>query len=415
MDANKPQKYHIRTYGCQANIADSSTIAGVLESLGFEAFPEPEGKNEDEKLLKVIQNCNLLIINTCSVRQKSEDKVYGIGKLLNRPATRAYKENLNHPSARRPFIIMAGCMVGSVTGKRQRYEFAELKKRTPWVNVYINPSQIMNIPDILLKNKQLSNWAVQKFNPNKVIPVQNNDVHAFINISYGCDNFCTFCVVPYARGAEISRPQEEIISEIIHLTKRGFTQFTLCGQNVNSWGLAATEKFEIRTGSNQKLPFADLLRKVHEIEDVNKINFISSNPFDFTNYLIKAIQLPKISNYLHIAVQSGNNDVLKKMNRRHTVEEFIQLVEKIKKAKPETELGTDIIVGFPGETREQFMDTVKLFEQVKFNVAFISIYSPRKGTPAEKYFKDGVSREEKKWRHAYLTEVWNSTKGGKGK
>lgn len=405
MDANKPQKYHIRTYGCQANIADSSTIAGVLESLDYEPFPEPEGKNEDEKLLKVIKNCDLLIINTCSVRQKSEDKVYGIGKLLKQQSEKSKKK---------PFLIMAGCMVGSVTGERQRYEFEELKKRTPWVDEYINPSQIMSIPNILFKNKKLSEWAMQKFNPKFVENVHNDNTHAFVNISNGCDNFCTFCVVPYARGIEISRSKEDIILEIIHLTKRGFTQFTLCGQNVNSWGLTATEKFEIRTGSDQKLPFADLLRKVHEIEGVNKINFISSNPFDFTNDLIEAIQLPKISNYIHIAAQSGNNDVLKKMNRRHTVEEFINLAKKIKAVKPNVELGTDIIVGFPTETREQFMDTVKLFEQIKFNVAFISIYSPRKGTPAEKYFKDDVSREEKKWRHAKLTEIWNKSKGKKG-
>ncbi len=413
MDANKPQKYHVRTYGCQANIADSSTIAGVLESLGFEVFPEPKGKNEDEKLLKVIQNCDLLIINTCSVRQKSEDKVYGIGKLLKLPnVTNAPRDDvIPH---RKLFIIMAGCMVGSVTGERQRYEFEELKKRTPWVDEYINPSQIMNIPNILFKNKKLSEWASNKFKPRFVENVHNDNTHGFINISYGCDNFCTFCVVPYARGAEVSRSEKEVISEIIHLTKRGFTEFTLCGQNVNSWGLTGTEKFEIRTGSDQKLPFADLLRKIHKIEGVNKINFISSNPFDFTNDLIEAIQLPKISDYIHIAAQSGNNDILKKMNRRHTVEEFITLANKIKEVKPTVELGTDIIVGFPTETREQFMDTVKLFEQVKFNVAFISIYSPRKGTPAEKYFKDDVSRDEKKWRHAYLTEVWNSTKGKKG-
>ena len=274
------QTYFIRTYGCQANIADSSTIAGVLESLDFERFPEPEGKNEDEKLLKVIQNCDLLIINTCSVRQKSEDKVYGIGKLLV-PQVILSRNEESSSAKRSAFIIMAGCMVGSVTGERQRYEFEELKKRTPWVNDYINPSQIMNIPNILLKNNKLSKWAVGKFNPNSVENIHNDNTHAlahqgassaYINISYGCDNFCTFCVVPYARGAEVSRSQEEIISEIIHLIKRGFTQFTLCGQNVNSWGLTATEKFEIRTGSDQKLPFANLLRKVHEVEGVNKIN-----------------------------------------------------------------------------------------------------------------------------------------------
>jgi tRNA-2-methylthio-N6-dimethylallyladenosine synthase len=152
-----------------------------------------------------------------------------------------------------------------------------------------------------------------------------------------------------------------------------------------------------------------LLRTIHEINGVENISFISSNPFDFTNDLVDAIKLPKIDNYLHIAVQSGNNEVLKKMNRRHTIEEFIELIEKILAAKPAAEIGTDIIVGFPGETREQFLDTVSLFERIKFNVAFISIYSPRKGTVSEKSFIDDVSKEEKSWRHKELTKVWRKS------
>ena len=403
LDALESKKYYIKTYGCQANIADSSTISGVLEALDFEKVPVVPAVNEDTELLETIPNTDLLIINTCSVRQKSEDKVYGLGRILKKVKEKSTK------SGKVPFVIMAGCVVGSVTGDRQRYEFEELKKRTPWVNEYINPSQIMTIPNILLKNGILSDWAVQKFDPEKVTAVQDNPTCAFVNISYGCDNFCTFCVVPYARGAEVSRPETDILKEVDHLAKSGFKEVTLCGQNVNSWGLNMTEKFEIRTGSEQKLPFADLLRKVHAMAGIEKISFISSNPFDFTQDLIEAFILPKISNYLHVAVQSGNNEVLKRMNRRHTVEDFISLVERVKKAKPSLELGTDIIVGFPGETREQFMDTVKLFQSIKFNVAFISIYSPRKGTPAEKFYKDDVSRDEKKWRHEYLTQVWKAS------
>jgi tRNA-2-methylthio-N6-dimethylallyladenosine synthase len=394
------QTYYIKTLGCQANIADSNSIAGVLEALGFEALKEAEGKNELEILLKTLPECDVFIVNTCSVRQKSEDKVYGLGKTV---------KTVLQKTGKKPFVILAGCMVGSVTGERQRYDFEELKKRTPWVDAYINPSQIMNIPNILLNNGVLSEWALKKFNVTEVEAVRDNPTKAFVNISYGCDNFCAYCVVPYARGKEISRTEEEIIKEIKHLVEKGFKEFTLCGQNVNSWELSTTEKFDIRTGSNQKLPFADLLRKIHEIEGVKKISFISSNPFDFTNDLIETIKLPKIDNYMHIAVQSGNNEVLKKMNRRHTVEEFATLIEKIVKAKPTAEIGTDIIVGFPGETREQFMDTVKLFETIKFNVAFISIYSPRKGTPAEKFYKDDVPSSEKKWRHSELTKVWRKS------
>jgi tRNA-2-methylthio-N6-dimethylallyladenosine synthase len=400
MKKASPQTYYIKTLGCQANVADSQRIAGVLEALGLETVKEPEGKNELETLLKMLPKCGVFIVNTCSVRQKSEDKVYGLGKTIKKIVLKTGKK---------PFVIMAGCMVGSVTGERQRYTFEELRNRTPWVDAYINPSQIMNIPNILLKNGVLSEWAVKKFNSEKVEALRDNTTHAFVNISYGCDNFCAYCVVPYARGKEISRLEEEILKEIKQLVQKGYKKFTLCGQNVNSWGLNPTEKFEIRTGSNQKLPFANLLRKVHEIEGVENISFISSNPFDFTNDLVDVIKLPKIDNYIHIAVQSGNNEVLKKMNRRHTVEEFTGLIKRIIAVKPAAEIGTDIIVGFPGETREQFMDTIELFKKVKFNVAFISIYSPRKGTAAERAYIDDVSKEEKSRRHTELTRVWRQS------
>jgi len=389
MNEYTTQKYYITTFGCQANEADSNTMAGILEALGFE-----KGTS--------LQDSDLFIVNTCSVRQKSEDKAYGIGREV---------KILKDGGKKVPFIVMAGCMVGSVTGERQRYAFEELKNRTPWVDAYINPHQIMNLPEILNEKGLLNEWALKKYDPNQVYGSQTDKKHVFINISLGCDNFCSFCVVPYSRGAEVSRSKEEIIREIQHYILRGFSEFTLCAQNVNSWGLTMAEKFEIRSGSDQKLPFADLLREIALLDGVNKIDFLSSNPFDFTNDLIEALKNPKVSNYLHMAVQSGNNDILKKMNRRHTVEEFISLVEKIRNEKPELELGTDVIVGFPGETREQFLDTVKLFKKVKFKVAYISIYSPRKGTPSAKFYPDDVPLKEKKERHAELMKVWQKTLG----
>jgi len=391
METYSPQKYYITTFGCQANEADSNTMAGILEALGFERTDSME-------------DSDVYIVNTCSVRQKSEDKAYGIGKEL---------KEMGEEGKEIPFVVMAGCMVGSVTGERQRYAFEELKKRTPWVNEYINPHQIMNLPEILFKNGLINEWAVQKFNPEKVYGSQIDKKHVFINISTGCDNFCAFCVVPYSRGAEKSRSKEEIIREIQHYLLRGYTDFTLCAQNVNSWGLSMLDKFEIRSGSDQKLPFAQLLREIASLEGVQKIDFLSSNPFDFTSDLIEVFKLDKISNYLHMAVQSGNNEVLKRMNRRHTIEDFYSLVERIKEVKPDLELGTDIIVGFPGETEEEFLDTVKLFEKVKFHVAFISIYSPRKGTPSETHMKDDVPLTEKKLRHARLMKVWQKSKNEK--
>jgi len=195
----------------------------------------------------------------------------------------------------------------------------------------------------------------------------------------------------------------------VKLTKDGVTEFTLCGQNVNSWGLNYDEKFKIRAGSSEHVPFVDLLKKIHSIPEVKKIDFISSNPFDFTIDLVKTLGMPKISNYLHIAVQSGSNEILKKMNRRHTVKDFLSLISEIKKIRPDMELGTDIIVGFPGETEKQFMETVDLFKKIKFNVAFISKYSPRKGTFAYKNYPDDVPREEKSRRLSYLTKIWKDS------
>ena len=398
MTGLESKKYHITTFGCQANTHDSEVMAGILEAFDF--FET-----------KTVNEADLFIVNTCSVRQKSEDKVYGLGKVV--PKIKAINPNFK--------VIIAGCMVGSVTGERQRYALEELKGRTPWADKYINPTQIPELPNILVELDLVDDWAVKALDLNAVsakrgetfAPGENavpNKKHAFVNISVGCDNFCTFCVVPYARGKEVSRSKEDILKEVTHLVRAGYEEVTLCGQNVNSWGLPTSMKFDIRSGSDQKLPFADLLREVHAIDGIKKISFISSNPFDFTTDLIEALKLPKISRYLHIAVQSGNNEVLKKMNRRHTVEEFTALIEKVRQEVPDIEFGTDVIVGFPGETREQFMDTVTLCQKLKFNVAYISKYSPRKGTPAERFFKDDVSFDEKKWRHAFLTEVIDRSK-----
>jgi len=376
-----PKTYFIKTYGCQANIADSIKLAGVLESLGFEKA-------------KDMQDSDVLVVNTCSVRQKSEDKIYGLAQKLKK---------------KKPFIILAGCMVGSVTGDRTRYAFTELKERTPWVDVYIAPSQLLQIPNILLEHNLIDPWTLKKLDLTAVHMSAVTTNQAFVNISYGCDNFCTYCVVPFARGAEISRPKQEILDEINQRMRQGVHKFVLCGQNVNSWALSKDEKFKIRAGSDQNLPFAGLLREIHAMAGVEKIEFLSSNPFDFTQDLISVLKLPKISNYLHIAVQSGNNDILTKMNRRHTIEDFINLIVRIKQVRPNIVLGTDIIVGFPGETDSQFMDTVTLFKKITFKVAFISIYSPRKGTPAERFFEDNISLKEKKRRHALLTKVWKET------
>ena len=400
---SKSKRYYIKTFGCYANEADSDYIAGVLESAGFKELKKKDG-NETTEIKYALKNADILIVNSCSVRQKSEDKVYGIGKMIK-----------NCKNAR-ALVFLTGCMVGSVLGDRKRFSINELKEKTKGYTDYFGPSDANSLLILLKKHNLLKDsFSIE----DKSVEKRHSDKnHAYVNISYGCDNFCSYCVVPYSRGCEISRSEEEILDEIKCLVEKGVSEFTLCGQNVNSWGLGKSEKFSIRAGDRVNIeggfPFSNLLKKVHKVKGVKKIDFISSNPFDFTQDLIDVLKLPKISNYIHIAVQSGNNDVLKAMNRRHTSEEFADLVERIRKVKPNIEIGTDLIVGFPGETREQFMDTVDLVKKVRFSVAFISMYSPRKGTFAQKNLKDDVTLKEKKWRHMYLSKVWKQTKPSGG-
>ncbi|MDQ5981454.1 MAG: tRNA-2-methylthio-N6-dimethylallyladenosine synthase [Patescibacteria group bacterium] len=400
---SKPKYYFIQTFGCQANVRDSQVMAGTLDALGFI-------QTQDHR------TADVLIINTCSVRQKSEDKVYGWGiKLGVGLSSRNWYKKRDEQ-----VVFVTGCMVGSAKGDRTRVSLEKLKEKLSWADYLLAPNEEIQIPSILVKEGLIDEWATKAIGKEVVNntagsssltadPHMHNETNwAYINISTGCDNFCTFCVVPYARGEEKSRTKEEILHEVKHLASRGFKNIMLVGQNVNSWGLDRETKFKLRAGSEHKIPFADLLRSIHEVDEVEKINFISSNPFDFTKDLIETLDLPKITRYLHFAVQSGNNDVLQRMNRRHTIEDFKSLVWEIKKRVPDMEFGTDIIVGFPGETEEQFMDTVKLFEELPFKNAYISIYSSREGTSAQKFMKDDVSIKEKKRRHAYLMDVWTS-------
>ena len=380
------KKYFIKTYGCQANLKDSQIMAGLLNRLGF--IPTKNYKNAD-----------VIILNSCSVRQKSEDKLTGWG---------IKKTNFQ----KKAIVIVTGCFVGSAMGVRRRISKKVLTDKMPWAKYYLSPDEEERIPDILIKDDIAKKWALDITNFRNIATnptLENSTKWAYVNISTGCDNFCTFCVVPYARGKEISRAEEEILIEVRDLVSRGYRNIMLIGQNINSWNLDNKSKFALRAGSKRKIPFAELLRSVHGVPKVEKISFLSSNPFDFTQNLIDTLTLPKIDKYLHIAVQSGNNEILKKMNRRHTIEEFKKLIMAIKKKIPDMTFGTDVIVGFPSETKEQFMDTVRLFEEIKFNVAFISVYSARPGTVSEKTMKDDIPLKEKKRRHAYLTKVWKQS------
>ena len=357
-------RYFIRTYGCQMNEADSEKIAGAFELKGYQPA-------------KTYKTADVVIINTCSVRQSAEDRVLGlVNNLRHLRGDRIGSSEVE--GKKRPKIILTGCML--------RYTLHRLKKMLPSVDEFIK------LKDLIFNHQP------------SAISHQPSRTHAWVPIMRGCNNFCTYCVVPYSRGREVSRPMEEIICEVKELVKRGCKEITLLGQNVNSYG-----KKNLPNQPN-KPQFAKLLQKLHPIKELKKIKFLTSNPQDLADDIIKAMKLPKIDRYLHLPVQSGDDVILKKMNRKYTSKQFLNLIKKIRREIPDIEIGTDIIVGFPGETKKQFQNTVDLCKKAKFNVAYISKYSPRSGTAAYK-LKDNISFKEKKRRWKILNKMINGVKG----
>lgn len=373
---NNNPKYFIKTFGCQANHADSERISGYYKSRGFDETTALSLADE-------------IIINTCSIRQSAEDRVKGLVKNLK-------------SKTKSPKITLTGCMVGMAahdpTGKA-------LKKLVNWL-----PEVDEFLP---LEEVGFSYSAIRK-----------DSKHAWVPISNGCNNFCTFCVVPFTRGREVSRPFSDIIEEIDSLIAKGYSQITLIGQNVNSYGsdlIKGTGLYTLPSGQQVKptmvkhlgrlrIPtlFPQLLTEIAKKKRLEKISFLTSNPWDFSDDLINVIaENPTIDRYIHLPVQSGDNEILKKMNRWYTSEEYIDLVNKIRKAIPDSEIGTDIIVGFPGESIEAFNNTVKLCQQVKFSVGFVSEYSDRNITAAHKVFGDDISSEEKNKRFHVLDRLTN--------
>jgi len=344
-------KFFIKTFGCQMNEADSERLAAVFEKKGYQ-------------LAKKIDKADVIVINTCSVRESAENRVFGLINDLAQQKRKGQK------------IILTGCMVGSARGERRRYTPIQLKKRLPQVDEFKMIEELVSFEEIPPKRKKATS--------------------AFVPIMRGCDHFCSYCVVPYGRGKERSRPFDEIVCEIEELAKRGYKEITLLGQNVNSYG----------KGLKSRKKFSQLLRRLHQTKGIKKISFITSNPWDLTDDIINTMSLPKIDRYLHLPVQSGDNKILKKMNRPYTALQYIKLIKKIRKKIPDIEIGTDIIVGFPGETKKTFENTVKLCKKAGFVKAYIAKYSPRPGTAAFK-FKDDVPPEEKKKRWRVLEELIN--------
>ena len=363
--------YHILTYGCQMNEHDSEKISGMLTSIGYV-------ETGDEK------NADLVIFNTCLIRENAELRVFGkLGEV------KGLKKN-------KPDMIVAvcGCMM-----QKQEIRDKVLEKFS-FVDIIFGTNTIHELP-VLIYNVEIKK-------EKSVDIVDNTDLiyedmpklrkfkyKALVNITYGCDNFCTYCVVPYVRGREKSREPEDIIQEIKILAEDGCKEVTLLGQNVNSYG----------KNLNVEFTFAQLLYEINKIEGIERIRFMTSHPKDLTDDLIKAIQeCDKVCKHLHLPVQSGSNDVLRRMNRKYTKEHYLTLVEKLKKAVPDIAITTDIIVGFPGETEEDFLETLDVVKKVEYDSAFTFLYSIREGTVAAK-MDDQVPDEVKHDRFNRLLEV----------
>ncbi|SHJ47388.1 tRNA (N6-isopentenyl adenosine(37)-C2)-methylthiotransferase MiaB [Paramaledivibacter caminithermalis] len=343
------KKYLIKTYGCQMNEHDSEKLAGMLVDMDY---IECEDKDD----------ADLIIFNTCCVRENAELKVYGnLGQL-------------KHLKRRNPDMIIAicGCMM------QQAHVVEEIKKKYPFVDLIFGTHNLHNFPVLLSNCKQADNMLVEVWDREGEIveglpSIRKYGLKAFVNIMYGCNNFCTYCIVPYTRGRERSREPKDIIDEVKDLVEKGTKEITLLGQNVNSYGKTLEEKMD----------FADLLYKVNEVEGLERIRFMTSHPKDISKKLIEAIRdCDKVCEHIHLPVQAGGNNVLKTMNRKYTKEQYLKLIEDIRKVIPGISITTDIIVGFPGETDEDFEHTLDLVKRVKYDNAFTFIYSIRKGTPA---------------------------------
>ena len=355
------KRYYIKTFGCQMNESDSERIAAVLENQGYKKV-----KDEKSALRLGSGQADLIVVNVCSVRQTAIDRVFG---LLNN----IKKLKKKNPELK---IVITGCILKS--DKKKFEEFLAPYRTCSGAGF----DEVLDIEKFLGKNHlSLKPKCIDKFS-------------AFVPIMTGCDNYCTYCVVPYARGREASRPIKEIFKEVGDLTKRGYKEITLLGQNVNSY----------------QYGFSKLLKKLNALPGDFIIKFLTNHAKDFSDELINTIaKCKKIAKEIHLPVQSGDDEILKKMNRGYTVRQYKNLVKKIREKIPNVKLSTDVIVGFPGETKKQFENTVKLFKEIKYNLAYINKYSMRSGTVAAK-LKDNVSWNEKKRRWKILNDLVNRPK-----
>ena len=370
-DKFKNQKYFIRTYGCQMNVHDSEEIKGILENLGF------------KETLKVEQ-ANIVVLNTCAIRENAHDKVFGfLGRLKH-----LKRENPNL------IICIGGCM------PQESSVATLLKEKYPFVNIVFGTHNINDLGKMILeesKNQQIEVYSIEGNVYEHMDYVRDSKITAWVNIMYGCDKFCTYCIVPFTRGKQRSRKMEEIVKEVEDLKEKGYMEVTLLGQNVNAYGK------DLEFGYD----FATLLENVAKT-NIPRIRFVTSHPWDFTDEMIDVIaNYENIMPYIHLPLQSGSSKILKLMGRRYAKEDYITLYNKIKKRILNVSITTDIIVGFPNETEEDFEETLNVVNECKFDGAFTFIYSPREGTPTAK-IKDSIPLEVKEQRLHKLNDLINA-------
>lgn len=362
--------YLIRTFGCQMNEHDTETMKGLLEQMGYQP-------TEDKFQADVI------LLNTCAVRENAEDKVFGeLG-------------HLKTLKSERPGLILGvcGCM------SQEEAVVNRIMQKHPFVDIIFGTHNIHRLPALLKDATFNKEMVVEVWSKEgdiiENLPKKREGIKAWVNIMYGCDKFCTYCIVPYTRGKERSRRPDDVIAEVRDLARQGFQEIMLLGQNVNAYG---------KDFDDIDYTFGDLMDDVRKI-DIPRVRFTTSHPRDFDDRLIEVLaKKGNLMEHIHLPVQSGSSRVLKSMSRKYSREHYLQLVDKIKAAIPDAKLSTDIIVGFPGETEEDFQETMSLMEEVKFDFAYTFIYSPREGTPAAG-MEDNVPEEVKKERLYRLNEL----------
>jgi tRNA-2-methylthio-N6-dimethylallyladenosine synthase len=371
-------KYFVQTYGCQMNKSDSERISALLENMGMR-----QADSEKE--------ADVIILNSCSVRKSAEDRIFGKLRKYG-----LWKK-------RRPGLIVAvtGCLPG-------RDKDGVIRKKMPQADLYFPIKDLPQLPRWVAElNPALANTGDAAVDYLKIVPRYSSPFSAYVTIQTGCQKFCTYCVVPYARGLERNRPAADVLAEVRGLAERGALEVILCGQAINTF--KAPDRGVFSPENPYKDDFAALLWEIDRIPGIVRFNYTGAHPMNMTDEVIDALGLPKQMNFLHLPVQAGSSEVLKRMNRRYTREEYLEIIRKIRVRRPGIALGTDIIVGFSGETPEQFEETVSLYKEADYDISYNAMYSVRSGTQAAKFFADDVPRTEKKRRWNVLQRLMEET------